>query len=73
MRSEQEIRERIKLWEEFIRNFKPHEGKLARDIRVKLGFPEDEDLVGDFYYDGDCAYRIVRELKWVLGEEAEAE
>ena len=73
MRSKQEIRERLRLWEQFVKEFNPYEGKMAKDIKVKLGFEEDEDLIDDFYYNGQCAYRIVKELKWVLGEEAEAE
>jgi len=73
VRSEEEIRKRLEMWEEFARlMFKaeyPYEGEAGRkaeEIRKKLGY--SEDLLTDFYYDGEAGWLIVNELRWVLGE-----
>jgi len=57
------IEDRIKLWEEFLRNYDLYEGKYPRGIREKLGY---EEICLDYYYDGDCARVVINELRKVL-------
>jgi len=77
LKSAEEIRRRVRMWEEFKeRAFAALYDERAgipypHDLLIQLGHAKDEDdyLLVDFYYDPDCAARIIRELRWVLGEE----
>jgi hypothetical protein len=80
MRTEEEIRQRIKLWKEYKRrhrkwiawNFYHEEKKNPHPEKIleKLGYTTEhgDHLIDDPFYDGDCADVIIKELKWILGE-----
>ncbi|TDA37804.1 MAG: hypothetical protein DSO07_12190 [Thermoproteota archaeon] len=80
MKSEEEIRQRIRLWEEFKRRKNkylawayyreggdnPHPEEILRE----LGYIDDH-LVDDEFYDPECAEIVIRELKTILEEKEE--
>ena len=57
------LENRIKLWEEFRKNFNPFWGRGPHDILEKLGY---EAICSDWFYDDECAEVIIKELKKVL-------
>jgi len=77
LRSSNEIRQRIRMWEDFMEKaytalYNEKAGApYPHDLLVQLGHAGDESdyLLDDYYYDPECAARIIRELKWVLGGE----
>ena len=77
LRSSNEIRQRIRMWEDFMEKaytalYNEKAGvPYPHDLLVQLGHAGDETgyLLDDYYYDPECAACIIRELKWVLGEE----
>jgi hypothetical protein len=77
LKSPEEIRQRIRIWEGFIEKayialYNEKAGvPYPHDLLVQLGHARDESdyLLDDYYYDPECAAIIIKELKWVLGEE----
>jgi hypothetical protein len=70
MRSEKEIRERLEKWKRFYERISrdPYDEEGGK-IREELGY--EWYLLSDHFYDHECAEIVIRELKWVLGEEHE--
>ena len=77
LRSPEEIRRRIGMWEEFKeRAFACYErgeqvAPYPSDLLRQLGHAwcDGKAMLDDYFYDGPCARHIIKELKWVLGEE----
>jgi predicted CopG family antitoxin len=76
LKSAEEIRQRVRLWEEFARRaFACYErGEEAApypsDLLGQLGhaWVGGKAMLDDYFYDGFCARHIIKELEWVLGE-----
>jgi hypothetical protein len=77
LKSPEEIRQRIRMWADFMERaytalYNEKAGvPYPHDLLVQLGHAGDESdyLLDDYYYDPECAAIIIKELKWVLGEE----
>jgi hypothetical protein len=67
MRTEYEIKKRIKLWKRFLEETKPYDDKSASEETVKLLGLESANLLSDYFYDEEAAEMIIKELEWVLG------
>jgi len=77
LRSPEEIRQRIGMWEEFARRayvcyehgeqVMPYPSDLLRQLGH--AWCDGKAMLDDYFYDGPCARHIIRELRWVLGEE----
>jgi predicted CopG family antitoxin len=77
LRSPEEIRRRILMWEDIMEKVyaalhsEKEDVSYLRNLLVQLGHIEDEvDILID---DPEHAAAIIKELKWVLGEEKEGE
>jgi hypothetical protein len=66
------LNERIRLWLEYAEacrdaHIREVKGAYERAVAIRkaLGYGED-DLLGDYYYDHECAERIAEELRRIL-------
>ena len=77
LRSAEEIRRRVRTWEEFVkRAYACYEHgeqvtPYPSDLLIQLGHAwcDGKAMLDDYFYDGPCARHIIKELRWVLGEE----
>lgn len=66
MRGRNEIEERIALWEKVMDQSEPYRDRYpSKEVYEALGI-EEGHLLSDEWYDGECAWWIIRELQWVL-------
>jgi hypothetical protein len=70
LRSEEEIRSLINKLVRFKKLHKPYEDE-TEEARILLFGKDDESLISDYFYDDECAVRLIHILQWVLCEQKE--
>lgn len=75
MRTEKEIKDRIKRWEYFIELWNPYDDtsdefeKACEIVEELTGLSREDALIDDHFHNEQAVCVLIRELRWVLKEE----